>query len=67
MSYLNIGGLCWELKSLMKNNYGEEVTIKNFNKLFNKAKSDIISSIKDAIEDNRDTLKEDFGFSEVEE
>ena len=61
MSYLNLSldSLVWEIKSLMKNNYGEGVTNKNKEIFFNNAKRDILETFKDIIDQNKQVVFEE--------
>jgi len=57
MAYLglDLDNLCWEIKALMENNYGqfsEEVLEDNFDK----AKADILESFREIIDDNREDV-----------
>lgn len=64
MSYLglDLNSLVWEIKSLMKNNYGEDVTNENKELFFENAKRDILETFKDVIEQNKEEV-----FDELED
>ncbi len=60
MSYLglNLDTLYWEIKSLIKNNYGE-VNGLNIEEKFEYAKNDILDTFNDIIKQNKeDIIKE---------
>ncbi len=57
MAYLglDLDNLCWEIKALMENNYGQfskEVLDENFEQ----AKADILESFGDIIEQNKEDI-----------
>lgn len=62
MSYLglDLDSLCREIGLLMKNNYGEEPTEINFNRLFLNAKKEILNSFREIIEENKEEVLNDF-------
>jgi hypothetical protein len=61
MSYLNIGlkRLIDEISLLMINNYGKEPNKKNFEMLFSFAKMDILESVKNIIDNNKEEVKKE--------
>ena len=65
MSYLGLSldSLCWELKNLIENNYGD-FNKNSLNCNFENAKNDILETFKDIIEQNKEDvineLKENF-------
>ena len=61
VGYINISSMCWELENVMSNNFNGSVTKENFNSKFEKAKKELIQQLSDAIEDNRPTMREEFG------
>lgn len=57
MSYLSLdlNSLVWELKSLIKNNYGG-FELNYFYEKFDLAKRDILETFKEIIEDNKEEV-----------
>ena len=56
MIYLNIEKLCWEMKSLMENNYGGFDESVDLMDLFGQAKKDILKTVEDVINQNREEI-----------
>ena len=69
MSYLglNLDSLCWELESLIKNNYGKisNMTKEQIGEVFEMAENDILETFKDIINQNKDDVVNDI-FKEME-
>ena len=65
MAYLglNIDSLVWEIKSIMENNFGSNITEDNFNDRFEQTKETIIENFISAIEDNRSVVFEELNES----
>ena len=70
MSYLglNLDSLCWELESLIKNNYGKisNMTKEQIGEVFEMAENDILETFKDIINQNKDDVVNDI-FKEMED
>lgn len=64
--YINIDSLCWELESIMKNNFHGDVTKKNFKSTFNQAKKQILEDLEEVINQNEITMKEEFNIIKKE-
>ena len=61
MGYLvDVNNLCYELYNVMRNNFGGDVDKKNFNSKFKKAKAQILEGIEDTINQNKETMREEF-------
>ena len=62
MSYLclNLDSLVWEIKALMQNNFGCQVERNNFETHFFKAKNQILETLKDIIEQNKEDVFNEF-------
>lgn len=62
MSYLglDLDSLCFEIKSLMENNYEEGVTDKNVELFFENAKRDILEDFEDTINQNKEDIIKEF-------
>jgi len=58
--FINTDGLCFELENIMKNNFQGEVTKGNFKSKFAQAKKILLEDLKDSINQNEITMKEEF-------
>ena len=69
MSYigLNLESLVREVISLMKNNYGGQVTKQNRESFFKNAKADILETFKDIIDQNKQEVFSELNDEEDEE
>lgn len=64
---LNLDSLVWEVKGLMRNNYGIEPNEENFKELFDLAKLDILRTMEDIINQNKEEVLNEFNFNSEKE